>query len=122
MTRCSAIKPDGERCRGIAGRNSEWCPAHDPARADARKRNASKAARSKPNRELVDIKTRLRELADDVLAGRVDRGDAAVAGQLLNTVIRALALETKVREQEEVLERLEVLEARHQQGGSRQWR
>ncbi len=43
--------------------------------------------------------------------GRVDRGDAAVAGQLLNTVIRAVGVELKVREQLDVLERIEELEA-----------
>jgi hypothetical protein len=45
-----------------------------------------------------------------VLEGRVDRGDAAVAGQLLGTVIRAIGTELKVREQTELIERLEQLE------------
>jgi hypothetical protein len=34
-----------------------------------------------------------------------------VVGQLLNTYIRAVSVELKVREQLEVVERLEVLEA-----------
>jgi len=46
-----------------------------------------------------------------VLEGNVDRADAAVAGQLLNTVIRAVSVEMKVREQEELVERLEALES-----------
>ncbi len=56
------------------------------------------------------IRGRLSTLADDVLAGRVDRADAAVAGQLLGTVIRAIGTELRVREQEEILERLGELE------------
>jgi len=40
----------------------------------------------------------------------VDRSDAAVVGQLLNTYIRAVSVELKVREQLEILERLEMLE------------
>ena len=41
-------------------------------------------------------------LADDVLEGSVDRGNAAVAGQLLNTVIRAIGMEMRVREVEDL--------------------
>jgi hypothetical protein len=56
-----------------------------------------------------------------VLAGRVDRAAAAVAGQLLGTVIRAIGTEMKVRETEELARELQevrdILEAR--QAGSR---
>jgi hypothetical protein len=45
-----------------------------------------------------------------VIAGDVDRANAAVAGQLLNTYIRAVSVELKVREQQELIERLEELE------------
>src|SRR5215217_7441401 len=47
MRGCSAIKANGERCRGIAATGSDYCPAHDPARADARIKAASKAAKSR---------------------------------------------------------------------------
>ena len=39
-----------------------------------------------------------------MLEGNVDRGDAAVVGQLLNTVIRAIGMETRVREVEDLSE------------------
>jgi len=45
-----------------------------------------------------------------VLKGAVDRSDAAVVGQLLNTYIRAVSVELKAREQLELIERLEALE------------
>ncbi len=111
MAECAGITRDGERCRVGVGPGERWCYNHDPARQDERKRNASKAGKSKPNRELQGIKARLSDLADDVLVGRVDRGNAAVAGQLLNTVIRAVAVELKVREQMELEARLEELES-----------
>jgi hypothetical protein len=77
----------------------------------------------------LDIKGRLTTLAEDVLAGRADRGDAAVVGQLLNTVIRAVGMEMRVREVEEMAREVEeiareveelrvVLEA---QKGGRRW-
>jgi len=61
--------------------------------------------------ELQGVKGKLEDLAEDVLQGRKDRGDAAVAGQLYNTLIRAIGMELKVREQLEIEERIAELEA-----------
>ncbi len=49
----------------------------------------------------------------------MDRADAAVCGQLYNTLIRAVGVELKVREQTELIGRLEELEraAEGQRGG-----
>jgi hypothetical protein len=71
---------------------------------------ASKAARSKPNRELPSIKALLEDLTDRVLAGELATGPAAVANQLVNTRLRAIEQERKTRELEEMAERLEALE------------
>ena len=115
MALCSGIKADGGRCKAQAMHGSEWCIGHHPDKAQARRLRASKGGkrggRGRPQAELSDVKRRIFALVDDVLEGRKDRGDAAVAGQLLNTYIRAVAVELKVREQLEVVERLEVLEA-----------
>jgi len=45
-----------------------------------------------------------------VLEGRQDKGVAAVASQVLNVYLRAVSVELKVREQLELIERLEALE------------
>ncbi len=110
MAQCMGTTRDNLQCTTIVPPEQDYCYWHDPARAGERRRNASKGGKSKPNRELQDIKARLRELAEDVLAGSVDRSDAAVVGQLLNTMIRAVGVELKVREQLDVLERIEELE------------
>jgi cell division septum initiation protein DivIVA len=44
-----------------------------------------------------------------VLDGSVDRGDAAVVGQLLNTVIRAIGMEMRVREVEDLERQVQEL-------------
>jgi|SRR5215217_1854576 len=121
MARCAGIKRDGSRCTVIVNRShTTYCYQHDPKRAEERRRNASRAAKSKPSRELVGIKQRLSDLADAVLEEKVDKGVAAVAGQLLNTYIRAVAVELKAREQLELTERLESLEeALEQRKGER---
>jgi len=58
-------------------------------------------------------------MIEDVRSGAMDRADAAVCGQLYNTLIRAVSVELKAREQDEILARIEALEA--QQGGKTRW-
>jgi hypothetical protein len=110
MASCAGIKRDGGRCTVIVNGSQTYCYQHDPKRAEERRRNASRAARSKPSRELAGIKQRLSNLADDVLADKVDKGAAAVAGQLLNTYLRAVSVELKVREAEDLERRMVELE------------
>jgi hypothetical protein len=62
---------------------------------------ASKAGRSRDGSELHRIKQTLIQLADDVMARRADRGNAAVAGTLLASAIKDIEAEVKVRELEE---------------------
>ncbi len=89
-----------------------YCYHHDPAMAEKRKRVATRGGRSKgSNRELADIKRLISGLIGGVLKGTTNRGDAAVCGQLLNTQIRAVAVELKVREQLDLIERVEELES-----------
>jgi hypothetical protein len=116
MARCAGIKRDGGRCTVIVNGSQTYCYQHDPKRAEERRRNASRAARSKPSRELVGIKQRLSDLAEDVLEEKVDKGVAAVASQVLNVYLRAVSVELKVKEQLELTERLEALEEALEQG------
>ena len=110
MPRCSGSKPNGTGCERTVGASQTYCHAHDPSRSEQRRRAASKAARSKPNREVAEIKQRLQTLASDVLEGGVTRADAAVVSQIYNVLLRTLETERKIREQEDLIERLEGLE------------
>ncbi len=110
MSRCSGITRSGGRCTHTAKGPSGFCHLHDPDRAAERKRNASKAGRARPSREVVGVKDRLLELAEQVVGGTVLPGRAAVASQLYNAALRAMTLERDVRDQEDLLARLEILE------------
>jgi hypothetical protein len=111
MPRCAGIKRDGARCTAIVAPSATYCYHHAPHRAQERRRNASRGGRSKGSgSEIVDLKRQLRELAAAVLSGKVERADAAVVNQILNTRARLIGLERKIREQEELKERLEALE------------
>ena len=125
MAGCVGIKPDGGLCQGVARRGSDWCPAHDPARKEARRKSASKAAKSKtPDREVSDVKEQVTELIRDLRAGEMDRADAIAIGQLCNVLLRAVSVGLKVQEQLDFERRLEELERYHEgqqapQGGGR---
>jgi hypothetical protein len=107
---CTATKRDGSPCTLPSYGSGGLCWAHDPKNAERRRRGQSRGGKSKPSRELIGIKKRLSDLADDVLEGKVDKGVAAVASQILNVYLRAISTELAVREQLELVERLEALE------------
>ncbi len=121
MARCGFIKASGERCKGTATGADGLCWAHAPENADQRRRMASRAARSKPNRELRDVKALCEDLTERVLAGDLPPGPAAVANQLTNTRLRAIEQERKNREAEDLEARIEALE-RVQEKGAGRWR
>jgi hypothetical protein len=114
MPRCAGKKGDGTPCERIVSASHEYCYAHDPVYAEDRKKAASKAARSpaksRSTMEIREIKGRLKDLYVAVLEGRAERAAAAVANQIANTQLRAIELERRVREQEELEERLDELE------------
>ena len=128
MSRCAGIRADGGRCKAEAMPEAEWCWNHHPDYEQARRRRASKGGkrggRGRPQAELSDIKRRLSDLADDVLEGRQDKAVAAVGAQVLNVLLRAISVETKLKEQLELIGRLENLEEGLEQNkrGSSTWR
>jgi hypothetical protein len=120
---CTATKRNGEPCTLSAVGQQGLCWAHDPKNAEKRRRGQSRGGRGKPTTEIRDLKKQLEDLAEDVLEGRVDRGNAVVVNQILNTRARLIGLERKVLETQELEERLAALEQTQseQKGGSRRW-
>jgi hypothetical protein len=110
ISTCTATKRDGSPCTLPSCGSDGLCWAHDPKNAERRRRGQSRGGKSKPSKELVSIKQRLSNLADDVLEAKVDKSVAAVASQVLNVYLRAVSVELKVNEQLELIERLEALE------------
>jgi hypothetical protein len=116
---CTAFKRNTERCTLPANGPQGLCWAHDPANAEKRRRGASRGGKARANRELPSIKARLEDLTEQVLSGELPTGPAAVANQLINTRLRAIELERKIKETEELEARLEALERDTKEGGSR---
>jgi hypothetical protein len=121
MPQCQGIKRDGGRCTLSVPPGEQWCFNHDPARAEERRRNASRAGRSTGSREIGQLKKRISEVVDAVLEGTQDRGRAAVAIQGLNALRGVLELERKVRELDELEARIEELERMGDEQKGRRW-
>jgi hypothetical protein len=110
MARCQGTKQDGSPCTVMVLGSNTYCWHHDPANAAKRKRTARKAGKSKPSRELQEVKGQLQRLVDRIDEGTIERADAAVMGQLLNYLVRTVQVEIQVRESQELEERIEAIE------------
>ena len=115
MNRCPGTKRDGSGCTVSVEPPQTYCWWHDPTNAAVRKQAASRggkrAGRGRPQAEITSIKEQLQDLADRILGGDLDRADGAVVSQILNVKLRAISTELAVREQLELIERMEALEA-----------
>ncbi len=115
MPKCAGITLAGGACKGTPIDASGWCYVHNPDHAEERRRHGSRGGkrggRGRPTSELARLRDRFEELADMVLSGAVERSDAAVAGQLLNGSRACVRDGLAAKEQEELIARLEALEA-----------
>ncbi len=85
--------------------------------AETRSRNASRGGKSggrgrASGAEIRDLKTELGQLKDDVLAGSVDRNDAAVVVQIVRALRDLIELERRVRTTGELAEEIRLLKER----------
>ena len=114
MAKCSGITQAGTACKGIPIDDSGYCYVHHPNHADERRRHGSKGGRrggrGRPQTEINAAKERLWQLAEDTLAGEVDKGTAAVVAQVLNVYLKACSVGLDAQERLEILPRLEELE------------
>jgi hypothetical protein len=120
---CSGTKRDGSPCTLAVTGQQDRCWAHSPENAAQRRQTARKGGRGKASSVSKELHGKLVELTEAVEAGTLVPYRGAVCAQLINTRIRLIELDRKVREQEQIEERLERLErARAARGGSTRWR
>ncbi len=106
---CTAKKANGEPCTLPANGPSGYCWAHAPENAEKRRRAASRAARSKGNREVAALKDEIKALITDVRAGELDRNDAAVMIQGYRALKDFVELERRVHETDQLAAEIEEL-------------
>ena len=123
MASCSGINANGGRCAAQAIRDSQWCFSHHPDYERARKQRASKGGkrggRGRPLAELSALRVENADIRKKLLGGELQPNVAAVAVQSLNTDARLVVAGLKAREQEELEQRLDAVEAmlRERRGG-----
>ncbi len=128
MAVCSGTKRDGAPCTTIVPPDRRFCYHHDPARAEERRRNASRAASAKHSsvgKELREVRGLIWELLGLTVADRLPiraRKELQNVVQLLQCYLRAVELEMRAIEEPlrsdldvkglraQVLRRIEVLE------------
>ncbi len=112
--RCSAITKGGSRCK-LQATHGSYCFSHAPEKAGERHRRARRGGktggRGRGSAELSEIQGLLVYLTNKVIRVEMSSGVAAVANQLLNTRLRAVELERRARETDELEARIERLEA-----------
>ena len=115
MRVCAGTKRDGSKCSATVDPHQTYCWWHDPANAaqreEAARRGGRRAGRGRPLAELASLKEQLSDLYSAVLTDMVEPKVAAVLAQISNTQIRITEVELRVREQIELRERVEELEA-----------
>src|SRR3712207_2872045 len=107
MELCGATKRNGGWGKAPVLPGERWYWGHHPDYAEARKRNGAKShAGRSVGREVRDIKGQLEDLTRRVLgeagSARIDTARAAVANQLINTRLRAVEIERRIKETEEL--------------------
>ena len=104
MAVCAGTKRDGTPCTLPAMAGSSWCWTHDPARAEERSRNASRAAmlkHSKIGQELREVRELIWELLSVLLSDRLPvrvRKELQNVVQLLQCYLRTAELEMRAAE------------------------
>ena len=127
MARCSAITKGGSRCR-LDATHGSYCYQHAPETEGERRRNASRGGRAGGNgrrsgtSEIEGIKADIRGVIDGVADGSVERGAILFMGY--NTLLRAVEVGRKVKDQDELEVRIAELEgyAEHRDGREQPWR
>lgn len=114
MAACGYIKADGTRCKAQPMRGEGYCYAHHPdleeRRTAASRRGGKIGGRGRGKGDIKDVKGWLLDLARRVEAGELEAKDGTAVSQILNIWLRGIETERKLKEQEELEERLESLE------------
>src|SRR3954471_19252932 len=124
MRRCAGTKRDGSQCTVTVNPPQTHCWWHDPANAKARKQAASRGGRAKARSAVKGLHELLEDLTTQVVDGELSSSQGAVAAQLINTRIRLLEYERRLKETGELEERLAQLEqaaAAQGDGEGRRW-
>jgi hypothetical protein len=109
MNQCSATKANGERCTLPAKGSHGLCWTHAPEYAAKRRRNASKAATAKADKEVREVKREIRELIRSIREDGFDPTAANAINRLYNTLLAYILAERGIYREEDLAVRIREL-------------
>src|SRR5215212_3376654 len=109
MSQCSFTKPNGERCKLTAQGQQGVCWNHDPKNAEQRRRQASKAATAKADKEVREVKKEIRNLIAQVRDDGFDVSAANAINRLYNTLLAYILAERGIYREEDLAVRIREL-------------
>jgi hypothetical protein len=112
MNQCSATTAKGERCTLPANGPEALCWSHDPKNAAKRRRNASKAATAKADKEIRDTKAEIRELVRMVREEDFDVSKANAVNRLYQTLLQYIIVERGIYREDDLARRIGELQGK----------
>jgi hypothetical protein len=112
MNQCSATTAKGERCMLPANGSHGLCWTHAPEHADKRRRNASKAATAKADKEIRDTKAEIRELVRLVKEEDFDVSKANAVNRLYQTLLQYIIVERGIYREDDLARRIGELQGK----------
>jgi hypothetical protein len=109
MNQCGATKANGERCTLPAKGSHGLCWSHDPKNAEKRRRNASKAATAKADREIRETKAEIRDLIKAVREEDFDVSKANTINRLYQTLLQYIIVERGIYREDDLAQRIREL-------------
>jgi hypothetical protein len=112
MNQCRATKANGERCENVAHGSQDVCWSHDPRNAEKRRRQASKAATAKADKEIRETKAEIRELVRLVREEDFDVSKANSINRLFQTLLQYIVVERGVYREDDLAQRIKELSSK----------
>jgi len=109
MSQCSLTKPNGERCKLAAQGLQGVCWNHDPKNAEQRRKQASKAATAKADKEVREVKGEIRDLILLVREEGFDPTAANAINRLYQTLLQYIIVERGIFREDDLAARIKEL-------------
>jgi hypothetical protein len=109
MSQCSFTKPNGERCKLAAQGQQGVCWNHDPKNAEQRRKQASKAATAKADKEVREVKREIRDLIKAVRDEGFDPTAANAINRLYQTLLQYIIVERGIYREDNLAQRIREL-------------
>ena len=112
MSQCRATTAKGERCTLPAKGSHGLCWTHAPEHAARRRRNASRAATAKADKEIRETKAEIRELVRMVREEDFDVSKANAMNRLYQTLLQYIIVERGIYREDDLAQRIKELQGK----------